>query len=69
MSNRDYLVASDERISLQCESYLEVDSRDYLIASDKHILFFGSWFRNLPKGTKTRGKVSQKLLLKLELDL
>ena len=32
-----YLVANNERISLQCDMYLEVSSRDYLVVSDEDL--------------------------------
>ena len=38
MSSRDYLVASIERVFLQCNIvFAEVSSKDHLVASDKHI--------------------------------
>ena len=53
------------------KSYTEVSSRDYLAATDTHVrLLFGSWFRNPPKGTETRGKSFwSKLYLKLGMHL
>ena len=66
LSSRDkfvaYIVASDERIRLQCEVIFGGGNQRLSHSSDKHVrLLFGSWLRNSPKEEqKLVEKVSEK---------